>query len=420
MNFEEPEVGSYSVWNTTYGTAEMYEEYVAGFLTGGNGAVVGGHRMRDTFSQDKTLVLMELDRRGRDDWRRLHDIEGFLELVKLIPAGDGFWALARQKVGESGARGHEQAWIGMFDSLGMLQGEKVIRDSKADIVPTDIIAAHGDRGFLVSVKLDPEEGGVGGSRVYFLNDKGAVRDQKSFVFGIENVIEGLTRVGVNKYAASGRVRDTHRRWAGWLMMMTDDGGIEWQREYSRGAAATLTHVAEVKNDRLVAGGIARPALKDGDRAGWMLAVEQAGGDVYWQRYYIGDTDYVAQDFVAHPDGLISLLLSVAGDGSEAARTTQEVGYEGAAHTRLVTLSPRGDIFNESTYYNDTGAEPHVMFLGKNRERLIFGSSRVGYTIEPEVEGMEPIIEYSQDFWALAAVATDPYDDPCDNTVSFLP
>lgn len=423
MNFEVPHIGSYNLWDATYGGLGHQEEYVSGFLTAEGGAVVAGHRFGRT-KNDMTLVLMELDRRGRDDWEVTHKFEGVDRVYKILPAEDGFWAIGRQQVSDKRGRKRYRAWIGMFDSQGALLKETQIEEKNADIVPTDIIRTHDGKGYLLSVTLKIRGGDIArGSRVYFLNEKGFVQDKKSFLFGAENRIQRIVAVSGYKYAIVGRVRDTHRRWAGWVMLLSEDGGMEWQREYSRGSAATLDVVEGHKNGQIIVAGIARPAIKNGDRAGWVMAVDQAGGDVVWQRYYIGQSNYVAKKMITHPDGLISVLLAVSEqrEGGKAVPPEQMEQTE-YAHARLLTLSPRGQIFSDNTYFNGVSAEPADMFMGKNKERLIIGRSKVAYTIggSDEEDGMPPIVEYSQDFWAVAGVSTDPYKDPCEKFISFLP
>ncbi len=419
VNFEVPNIGSYNLWDTAFGTKEQPEEFVSGFLTGTGGAVIGGHRFGYN-QDDMSIVLGELDRRGRKDWVQEHKIAGVDRIYKLLPVPDGFWIIGRQNI-SAHRQGVSRVWIGMFDHAGNLTGEKVIAEKGVDLVPTDIIAAHDGAGFLLSVKLVMNDGEkTRGSRVYFLNSKGGVVGKKSFLFGLENIIQKIAKVGQGKYAAVGRIRDTHRRWAGWVMVLDDGGGIEWQREYSRGSAATIDDVDGQSNGNIVVSGIARPAIKNGDRAGWVMSVEQAAGDVVWQRYYVGKSNYVGRKLIAHSDGLISVLLSVAQKDEGKPVFLLDSEQKNYAHARLLTLSPRGQIFTENTYFNGVSAEPFDMFLGKNNERVIIGRSKVGYTEAVSEENPQPLTEYSQDFWAVAGVSTDPYSDPCDSFVSFLP
>lgn len=421
MNFETPFRGSYNLWDATFGSKDAPEEFVSGFLAPHGNVIVAGHRytpMRDK----KMLVIGELDRRGRDSWMKDYEIEGLEEVYKLLPVEGGFWAIGTQHAVGKKNRKHKHVWIGQFDLEGTLLNEAAIKEKHSDVVPSDLVAAHDGKGFVLSAKIrHHDKAAAQGSRIYFLNKKAKVSSYKSFVFGSDNLIESLTPLGTKRYAAVGRIRDTHRRWAGWVMVLSEDGGLEWQREYSRGAAATLTVSTEHKSGNILVGGIARPAIKDGERAGWLMSVDSARGDVAWQRYYVGKSDYVTRKILAHPDGLISALLSVGQKEGTEGELPENLPMDATAHAKLLTLSPRGQIFSDYTYFNGVSAVPEDLFLGKNDERLIVGQSKVDHIVpnEDDPEG-EPFKEYSDDFWAMAGVATDPYEDPCARFISFLP
>jgi|GEM_PF-5002932 len=418
MNFSSPRTGAYNVWDGTFGRREYSEEFVSGFVKG-NGVVLAGYRFEDNVS-DILFIVSALDRRGRQDWVQEHKIKGLQSIDKILPVGDGFWAIGRQSV-EHKKRG-AQVWIGIFDGVGQLVGQRNIAQDHMGIVPTDIIPMHDNSGFLLSANLVVKDGDrAAGSRVYVLNSQGIVQREKSFMFESETMIQAISPVGSNQYVVVGRIRDGYQRWAGWIMMLNKDGGIEWQRQYSRGFSAVLESADGQKNGDLVVSGVAHPAVPESDRGGWVMSVKATNGDVVWQRYYIGQSHYAARRLVVHDDGLISVLLAVSenemqGEGLD--KSAEVVGTY--SHARLLTLSPRGEIIAQDVYFHGIAGDPHDLFLGKNNERVIVGGSQVGYNTEAMEDGLDPMTEYSQDLWVVAGAPADLYRDPCEPVADFVP
>ncbi|HBR68903.1 MAG TPA: hypothetical protein DEA55_05960, partial [Rhodospirillaceae bacterium] len=95
VRMRKAEIGSYNVWDTVYGLRADIERFVGGTTSVAKNAVVAGERYFKV-DADVTLVMAELDRRGRVIWEKEHDIKNLRKLVKFLPDKNGYIVLANR------------------------------------------------------------------------------------------------------------------------------------------------------------------------------------------------------------------------------------------------------------------------------------------------------------------------------------
>lgn len=401
--------GSYNIWDSVNGEIDRDEAYKSGVILESGDVLVAGET-EQPHSDKPRLLISQLGRNGRVLWEVFHDIPGLRSVEKILLHDKGFLVLGNLDTEKDGG----QIWLGMVDKLGALLDQKIIKDKKGDLTGYDMVRAHDGKSYLLAATMAVHNLEQPTSSVlYRVDSAGKVIGDNGFVTGSENRIEGLDYLDDGTVVATGFSYGADMRKQGWIMKLNKDFGIDWQRVYPRGAGAALSAGRSMLAHTIAVVGTAAPAVKGGLRAGWVMLVSADNGEVGWQRYYLSDQHYAGRDLSVSKDGLISVML----DGDAASET------ENPAHIRLVTLNPRGAIFAADQYMNSESVDAYQMLIGNSGERVLVGRSQVAYQIENSAATSpeEKIrTERSKEGWVAAVPSVDPYDDPCRQSINFLP
>lgn len=430
VNLRSPFVGSYNVWDTVHGEIETDEAFKDGFtLEGSNNLYVVGTRIDKSKPDIKNILIVEVGRNGRVFWEEVHEVKGLSEIVRVIPHPKGAMVLANIDLGE---KRRKHAWLGVFDKRGALLSSKTLKDGNADLTAHDITPAGNGKSFVVAAFSQKEGSGQPGwSTVYRVNASGAVISYQAFVIGAQNAIYDLQTLKNGEFMATGYIHDAGGRKTGWIMRLADNLRMVWQRSYPRGAAAELVAGQQTIDNIFVAAGTALP-IGDGNRATWVMTIDENSGDIGWQRYYSGELHFDGRDILTNDDGMISVLM----DGQTPK------GSDVAEHVRLLTMNPRGVLFVSDEFFNGKGVDAHNLTSTPTGERLIIGDTVLEHQIEnvetgefgPEmpkqdegrvdegeaVEEDGPVLEKSLQGWVVAFTGVDEYEDPCKPKLRTLP
>jgi len=404
-NLTKPKIGSYSVWNNSYGEMETQERFKSGVLAGDEKFVVIGENFKHKRGAMK-LMLKKLEKRGRAVWEKEFDIPGLASVKKIMHHPKGF-AVFGAIESKDNKRAHD-LWIGLFDAEGNFLGEKRIARSGEDVQVTDVYDRPDLGYYVVSLFLKPT--GIGGnySRVVQINYDGKVLIDRAFKPGLENQILSVERVDDRAYLATGYIRIDDGRRVAWVLRLDQDLNIVWEREFPRGKASKMNGSSPFIRDFAILVGEVIP-YGSGNNAAWVMVISKTSGEIGWQRYYSGDMHFSANDVLTSRDGLMSVLVSGARPSGMEAKDNPE-------YVRLLTINPRGVMFIGDEYFNASGAYAYDMFFGPNDERIMLGSTYKGYQIERE-DDEPPEVVFSHDAWILAAAQMEHYKDPCREAIS---
>ena len=406
FKMDPPSIGSYNVWDALYGEQDTGERLVSGVFDKPEMLITVGERFSAS-SLDVKLIMVGLGRNGRMKWEKSHEIKGLRSVVKMLPMGGHLMVLANAV----NAKGVGYAWLGKFDKEGALIKAYSVKDRKSNVSAQDIIPAHDGKNFmLVTHFVDPSYKNEGRGKVqgqsphaviYKITPTGKVIFGPAFLPGAENKVLSIAPAGDNYYIATGYIRSTNGRKAGWVMRLNEQAGVDWQRQYSRGSAAEINKSAELFGRYVIVAGVAKPSDgHDEGSAGWVMAIGADSGDIGWQRYYTGDADFSAEDLMINEDGLISVML----EGQPNENFDQD-------YVRLLTINPRGQLFISDEYFNGEGTDGAQLISGANGERVIIGSTKMAYQIEDALTDNVQTVR-SVEGWVLVGAASDPYSDPC--------
>lgn len=410
LKLRKPSIGAYNLWDTVYGEHESYESFKAlGFALNNDNVIVAGE-FAPTQEGEKSLILTEIDRRGRSVWEELIDVEGLQSVVTMLTLDDRHVVLAN-RTGKDGAR---SIWIGHFDEAGQKLRETIIKDGKFDLDANDMIVTHDLKSLLLAVDKTPrDKSGNALAALYWINlQSNKVIKDLAYALGAENKINALDYHGENNYVGAGSVRGSDGRLAGWVINLNEQGGFNWQKQFPRGLGSRLFDVAEYTSDYIAVTGETMAANETRNRAAWVMMVHADSADVAWQRYYHDEYNLGGVALGALDDS----QLLVAINGSESGNA------EDMDYTRVLTLNGRGVILHADSYFNAAGAQASGMIISPKNEKLIFGRSLVDYQVEKDtIDGTQDPLDVIQSYqgWIVSGAPADTYRDPCVQRIEFL-
>ncbi len=408
-----PTIGAYNIWDNTTDDETLDEAFVAGEVLPNDNIVVVGERI---VAADKPPVMMfsEIDRRGRAVWEKTHEVQNLTHVKQMFRRGEELVVLAQI----SDPKVKKAVWIGFFNLEGDFKSEQVLKHPQGALAASALVPLSDGNGFLLAVGVESSAPDAPRfSIIYRLNRKAQMVSKRSYVPGPDNEILGLSALTDGTYIASGYINDAKGRRTGWLMIVDVDGNVIWQRQYPRGAGAQIAKATPFAKDYIAVVGKAYPLVADGFTAGWVMVVQARNGDIAWQRYFTGDYDYAGVDIAASVNGLMSVVM----DANKVLRGRPSAVDE-EDYVRLLTLNPRGVIFDNSDFFNADASDAREMIIGPAGERVLIGSSLVAYMDEVskvqdndeagETTNAEGSITRSREGWVVAVPAMDAYEDPC--------
>ncbi|MFK7838942.1 MAG: hypothetical protein AB8B83_01305 [Bdellovibrionales bacterium] len=412
FKLREADLGAFAVWDGVHGHEDHDDRYKAGILLENSHVYVAGQRgvLGKPFPE---LILAEVDRRGRIVWETKRKIQGLDDVLDIIRFKDDFIVTAR--IVEKNKR--QAIWVGFFDKRGAMRSERIFRHDNGSFLHASLAPLGNDKGFVMVGRV------AGGSadqsefsQFYRLNTKLQVTSKRSFDLGADNGLFKIIPIDNGQFYAAGYVHNARDRKTGWLLKLDDEGGIVWQQQYPRGIGAEFIDLQALSNGDVIAVGTALPAQEDALKAGWMVRVEPFNGAMAWQRYFTNTIDYSAVNISVNKDDLITIVM----DAKPVDGVPSPEGEVPRDYVRVVTLNPRGVIFDSQAYFQGEVADVNDVVIGPVGERILVGTTRIAYLeVESDVskgigrvEKTPTIRKRSNEGWIIATPSSDRYQDPC--------
>lgn len=405
IKLRAPSFGSYNVWDTIHGETETHERFKSGLALDNGDILAVGERIYPDKGDKKSLLLIEIGRNGRVLWEEEHEMPATPEIIKVEPHDKGMVILANIKP----LKGRPYIWMGFFDLQGKKLREKKLKSGKGNLRAHDIERSHSGKSYIIAAETHvPKSGQPGWSTLYRVNLKGAVMSDHAFVIGADNAMHDLQIMDDGDVMAVGVIDNAVGRKTGWVMRLDESLKMMWQKTYPRGAAAELVKSQKLADGFVVMLGTSLP-IGTGNRAGWVMVIDEGNGEIAWQRYFSGALHFDGRDLLVNKDHMISVLM----DGQAPKESEVE------EHVRLLTLNPRGALFVSNAFFNGKGVDAFQIIQSGERERVIFGETRLVHEVEIEgapEEGADraEMVNVFRDSegWVLTAPRVDSYEDPC--------
>jgi hypothetical protein len=436
--------GNYNLWDASYGEVENVEAINSGFMIDEKHMMLVGN-VQDDPRKITSLILTKIDRRGRKVSEKRHDaVEGLSSIKTVLRDEDAFWVLGDVQKDS----GQYYVWLGKFGLDGEMLLQKSIQEAGHNTRAGDIVFAHGasryeSAKYVIGVNIQkfitPSSGPKSAerqtqeqfqSRLLFVDKALKTIGTRTYALGVNNKIFDMAPLDNGAYALTGQVKAANGLQSGWLMIVSRDGGIQWQREFSRGAFSRFNTVTSYLNNHIIVGGLVHSAHKNTPSAmmeedagaktdaAWVMAISAASGKIVWQRYFTSAFDYAVRDIHTLENGMIHALIS--SDGLDVFKMSedeiQQQITDNAApdyqHAVVVSMSPRGAVLDKASYFDGVGAVPSSMFIFDHKYPMFVGQSVTVTYNEAYQDTAEPRPIYSPDGWAMMGGALNSYNDPC--------
>lgn len=428
---ENLQYGAYSVWSSVYGEDtrdEVFGDAILkkGWRTISAGTVSDIDRKIDEngdlneLAGTPRLLIVELERRGRVAWEKMHTVEGIINVARIIETDKGYAVFANMKEKKK----NQAVWAGFFDLKGDLISKQIITRKGGDFSVSDVVR-RSDGGYWVVGNFRPLSKGVMAPHavLYQLNTSARVVKQKAFVMGGENGINGLRSFGDKGHLiASGYTSDTKGLRAGWLMRLDQNGHIVWQRSYSRGVGSVLNAGVPYSKNEILTTGYAHPS-DQGQNAGWIMMIDADNGNLLWQRYITGESSYAGQDILVDDTGVISVLIDAElpvykkKPGQEPIPEKQFEARGRDDYIRVLTFNVRGVLLENNVYQNAEGTDGVRLMRGPKGERVVAGHSNIVYEVQGDAGLMDTKVANTSELNARGIVKPIQNNDLNENAES---
>jgi hypothetical protein len=295
-------------WERTYGGALKDKAYGIVALPDG-GAVLAGHsNSQPGFGQDGWVL--RVDRWGDRLWDRRVGGQGLDQIYGVVDSGDGALVLGGHT--RSQGSGESDFWILKIDLEGNLIWESTFGGRGDDRARSLTATSSGHYALAGSTQSgdDPE----GDAWLVLVDAQGRSRWERSFGGPGEDGLFHVAALPDGDLAAAGYTQtgpDTG--FDLWVMRLTPEGEMRWQRRFHRGVFdAGTAAVPTADNGLLLAGVTSQDAFRH-DKV-WVLRLDR-DGELLWQKVLGGAKPDAAWAAAALPDNTYAVAAATASYGA---------------------------------------------------------------------------------------------------------
>jgi len=350
---------------------------------------------RTTGSQPPTFYLNRLDGNGKLEFEKRLPVKGLVDVAAGAILKDRIIGLSHIRDDKS----ISSARIDFIDGAGGIKSTHFISDPARSIVPNDIIVnPDGATLTLAATRINPKNEDDATTVLYKIGADGKIKSEREYLPGVKTKISQLQRLSDGRIVAAGRIRtDGGQRDAGWLMLVSRQGDLLFQRPYARGGQSQLNRAIDDGSGGLYVAGESIPS-DGGYRAAWVMHVA-GNGEVLWQRFLNGKYRYGAVDILRQKDGRLQVLMS-----------GRPVADGGREHARIITMTSTGDILQDDAYLEGSNALPvRLIEHSVTKKRLVAGIAQTGFA-EYGIPEDQKMATY--DAWVTGLPVLPAYMDPC--------
>lgn len=383
---------SYTVWQSFYGEPRKSEVFKSVLPAEDRGAIVAGE-MRPMPEMAPSLILAEIDRRGRVKWQGHHAISGLREVIKLLPHEKGYLVAARLQSKE----GREKIWLGFYDKQGQSRGANVIDAGENNIGLRDIEFDEEGGGYLIAAQLWKGGGGSGKNNGMIIktNNQGKEILRKEYILGGRSKITSLfvskKEDKNHSIIATGSFENDVGQEIGWIGRIEKNLTLTWGREFPRGRGAVVRDAALARDGNIIISG---DILSENDtgRGAWLSKIDFYDGNQDWERYFYPKEkkhDYISKGLTLGDGGAINFAMEAVfratpewdkdNLSSEPIQKNEpkiiDSVPEDVNYIHVLTLSPRGVTLQGKAYYQQLGADIYQMVNAPEGGLLFAGGSR---------------------------------------------
>ncbi len=335
-----------------------------------DGFLVLGEHISNQSGQ-RSLQIIPMDFNGKFSDASLKNIKISGRVVDVLAHKDQFIVLLEKEA-------EKHAEIRIYTHKGQLVRSKTFKTKLHIIHPGAIAVGQEGAVYLATQYEHKKQISERHSVVYKLNTKLGETWKRSFLPSTPTKIHALHLRKGGGFLVAGEIAvsggQNRQRMGGWLMALSDFGGMEWQRAYPRGHNASLSFVHETPQGHIFTAGMASPLKDNGDNqdsAAWIMT-NYANSNPIWQRYFKGSYAYKTVDVEMSDNNQATLVMQGI--------PTQKGGV---SHVRVIDLSQLGEIVTDRAYLEGSGVEGRgiISFEDKGLGRYLIGATEMPSTQE---------------------------------------
>jgi uncharacterized repeat protein (TIGR02543 family) len=267
-------------WEKTYGGRGEDVAYCIR-QTADGGYIVAGYT--DSFvGANYDLWVLKLDLNGNIEWQKTYKVEGTYNVdipYAIQQTTDGGYIVAVGTMGYGYG-----VWILKLSSSGDIEWQKVYGGAKAETAYS--IQQTTDSGYIVAGETWPTSS-TRNAWVLKLSSDGAIEWQKTYGGIWDDYARFVQQITNNGYIVAG---DTYR--AGyrdfWVLKLSSDGAIEWQKTYGGLGPDNAYLIQQTADGGYIVAGDTE-SFGAGYKDFWLLKLSSDGA-IEWQKTY-GGSDY---------------------------------------------------------------------------------------------------------------------------------
>lgn len=390
-NFEVP-----VLWKKTMGIDGPDRAVDLISLADGGFVIVGESALfdRDKGLQPKQLYLARLDVNGKIIWEKRMPLKGFVRAAAGIAVKDRLAVLSEVSAGEKS----KATQLDYFDGLGNLKSTKVFSDPKFDLIPEGVVPDPKTQNLTIafwsSSRTDPKNNFTVINKI---SPDGKTLLRREYLPGLPNRLESFRRMKNGDFIGSGRILYNGVT-AGWIIRISEQGDLIFQRPYARGSQSNLRKITEDADGNFIVVGDSIPSGDGGLRAAWIFKVN-AQGVPLWQRFIKGKYAFSGTDVSVVPDDRIVTMVNAQPVESEGG---------GRDHVRVISFTPNGRMIGDEAVIEGANARG-VNLMARNHSRVISGMTQSGLV---EYGGVADQKSAGYDLWIMGLPKLGAYADPC--------
>jgi len=355
-------------WARTYG-GNRYDYAHSFQQTSDGGYIIAGNTSSFNTGYDNDIWIFKLSSDGEIEWQKTYGGSEQEEARSIQQTTDGGYII----VGEtrSFGAGENDIWIFKLSSDGEIEWQKTYGGSGSDSASS--IQRTQDGGYIVAGEIEylEEDQRIRDAWFSKLSSEGDIEWQKAygghksyFVSFIQQRDDGGYIVAGNTSSSGAGETDI------WFLKLTSDGEIEWQKTYGGNKGDSVSSIQQTGDGGYIVLGDTSSFSAEGSDC-WILKLS-SGGDIEWQKTYVGDKSYSASFIQQTSEG----GYIVAGSTFSGA----EWGGPSERDIQVLKLSSTGSIEWQRAY---AGSD---LYLASYIEQTIDGGYIVAGSTESSDEG----------------------------------
>ncbi|MCK9289988.1 MAG: T9SS type A sorting domain-containing protein [Bacteroidales bacterium] len=252
----------------------------------------------------------------------------------------------------SGNHGESDYWIVKLDDTGTILWQKSLGGS--DWEEANSIQQTSDEGYILAGFSYSNDGDVSGNHgegdiwIVKLDSNGDIQWQKTlggsqdeWLYSMQQTTDGGFIVSGYSYSNDGDVSENHGDSDYWIIKLSADGTIQWEKSYGGSEGDYATEIQQTSDGGFIVAGVSYSndgdvSVNKGEGDVWIVKLDQ-NGTIQWEKSYGGSGDDYATSIQQTPDG------GYIFGGNSSSNDGDVSGNQGDYDYWVVKLNATGDI-----------------------------------------------------------------------------